>query len=79
VIFDLLYSPSKMKQRVGRIKRFGQDRAITIHTLLCKNTVEEKMLEILAKKQGFMDLLFDPSAKNVRLTQDDLKKVLLYD
>ena len=77
VIFDLLYTPSRMTQRVGRIRRLGQTKDMTIHTLLCRNTVEEKMLDILARKQGYQDMLFDPFAKNVKLTMDDLKKIIL--
>jgi len=77
VIFDLLYTPSRMTQRVGRIRRLGQTKDMTIHTLLCRNTVEERMLDILARKQGYQDMLFDPFAKNVKLTMDDLKKIIL--
>jgi SNF2 family DNA or RNA helicase len=77
VIFDLLYTPSKMTQRVGRIRRYGQKREMTVHTLLCKNTVEEKMLDILSRKQGYSEMLFDPMAKNVKLSASDLKKIIL--
>jgi SNF2 family DNA or RNA helicase len=79
VIFDLLYNPAKMKQRVGRIKRPGQERSMKIHNLLCKDTVEESMIELLGKKQGMLDLLFDPDSERVKLTTDDLKKVLVGD
>jgi SNF2 family DNA or RNA helicase len=77
IIFDLLYTPSGMTQRVGRIRRLGQTKAMTVHTLLCKNTVEERMLDILSRKSDYQSMLFDPFAKNVKLTMDDLKKIIL--
>jgi SNF2 family DNA or RNA helicase len=79
IIFDLLFNPAKMKQRVGRIKRPGQELQMKIHNLMCKDTVEQSMVELLTKKQGFLDLLFDPDSQRVKLTTDDLKRVLVDD
>lgn len=77
ILFEPVYTASRTNQRVGRIRRHGQTRPITIHNLLCKNTVEEKIIQILARKQGYANLLFDPLGKNVKLTMDNLKSIIL--
>jgi len=48
--YDLPWNPMKLEQRIGRIHRLGQKRNVYIYNLVTKNTIEEKVLNLLYKK-----------------------------
>ena len=65
VNFDLPFNPAKLAQRVARAHRMGQSGSVVVINLLCRNTVEEKLVKMLKDKQGLFDEVFgdisDPS------------------
>ncbi|MFN3247356.1 MAG: DEAD/DEAH box helicase, partial [Leptonema sp. (in: bacteria)] len=48
--YDLPWSPLKMEQRIGRIHRFGQKNDVLILNFSTKDTVAERVLNILENK-----------------------------
>lgn len=48
--YDLPWSPLKIEQRIGRIHRFGQKSDVHIFNFACKDTVAERILEVLTNK-----------------------------
>lgn len=48
--YDLPWSPLKVEQRIGRIHRFGQSNNVIIYNFATKNTVAERVLEVLNHK-----------------------------
>lgn len=48
--YDLPWSPLKIEQRIGRIHRFGQKKDVYIFNFACKDTVAERVLEVLSEK-----------------------------
>ncbi len=48
--YDLPWSPLKIEQRIGRIHRFGQERDVFIYNFSTRNTVAERVLEVLTRK-----------------------------
>lgn len=48
--YDLPWSPLKIEQRIGRIHRFGQVRDVFIYNFSTRDTVAERVLEVLEKK-----------------------------
>ncbi len=48
--WDLPWNPMRIEQRIGRIHRIGQEKEIYIINLVLSNTVEEKVVEVLARK-----------------------------
>jgi SNF2 family DNA or RNA helicase len=51
VNFDLPWNPQRIEQRIGRIDRFGQPSdEVFIFNLVCRDTIEEYVVDILAKK-----------------------------
>ncbi len=48
--YDLPWSPLKIEQRIGRIHRFGQKKDVFIFNFASKDTVAERILEVLTHK-----------------------------
>ena len=54
--------PSIENQAISRAYRMGQIRTVLVHRLLCDNTVDERILEILREKQDAFESFADESA-----------------
>ncbi|GAB6098804.1 SNF2-related protein [Halanaerocella petrolearia] len=48
--YDLPWNPMKVEQRIGRVHRLGQDKDVNIYNLTTRNTIEEKIIDLLDKK-----------------------------
>jgi superfamily II DNA/RNA helicase len=58
VNFDLPWNPQRIEQRIGRIDRFGQPSdEVFIFNLVCRNTIEEYVVDILAKKLRMFEVV----------------------
>ncbi len=56
------YKPSIENQAVSRAYRMGQTRSVLAYRLLCKDSVDERILEILQEKQDAFDAFADKSS-----------------
>ncbi|MCB1323702.1 MAG: DEAD/DEAH box helicase family protein [Spirochaetales bacterium] len=48
--YDLPWSPLKIEQRIGRVHRFGQEHDVYIFNFATRDTVAERVLEVLEHK-----------------------------
>jgi SNF2 family DNA or RNA helicase len=56
--YDLPWNPQRIEQRVGRIDRIGQEQdQVCILNLVCRDTIEEHVIDILAKKLRMFELV----------------------
>ncbi len=72
--------PSIENQALSRAYRMGQTRSVLVYRLLCEDTVDERMLEILANKQNLFDAYADESAvgaENIKQTEAALAKQII--
>lgn len=53
--------PSIENQAISRAYRMGQTRSVLVYRLLCDDTVDERIVNILAEKQGEFDAFADES------------------
>lgn len=58
VNYDLPFNPAKLAQRIARAHRIGQKQTVFAVNLLCRATVEEKLLRILKEKQELFEDVF---------------------
>ncbi|MEA2068463.1 MAG: DEAD/DEAH box helicase, partial [Verrucomicrobiota bacterium] len=58
---DLPWNPAKLEQRIARVWRKHQTRPVTVINLVAEKTIEHRMLETLANKQGLADAVLDRS------------------
>ena len=54
--------PSLENQAISRAYRMGQLNSVLVHRLLCDNTVDERILELLREKQDVFDSFAEESA-----------------
>lgn len=72
IICEPQFKPSIENQAVSRAYRMGQKRSVLVHRLLCEDTVDEKIVELLEKKQREFDAFADESsAANESLKLDN--------
>lgn len=61
-------------QATDRAYRIGQDKPVFVYKIITAGTVEEKIIEMQAKKRKLMDSLFDPLTKaSVKLSANDIQ------
>jgi ERCC4-related helicase len=73
--YDLPWSPLKIEQRIGRIHRFGQKHDVAIYNFSTKDTVAERVLDVISRKLklfedsiGTPDIMLGQIEDEVRLT-----------
>ncbi|MBI1851961.1 MAG: DEAD/DEAH box helicase [Planctomycetes bacterium] len=65
VSVEIPWNPAVLNQRVGRVHRLGQRRAVSAFNLLAKNTIEEHIWGVLGFKQALFDGVFDGISNEV--------------
>ncbi len=72
-IVDPWWNPAVEQQAIDRTHRIGQTKNIFAYRLICKDTLEEKMLQLQESKRSLAnELVSDDNAFMKRLTKDDI-------
>ncbi len=61
IICEPQFKPSAENQAISRAYRMGQTRNVLVHRLLCEDTVDERITQILEDKQTIFDAFADTS------------------
>jgi SNF2 family DNA or RNA helicase len=72
VICEPQFKPSIENQAISRAYRMGQARNVLVYRLLCINTIDEKITELLEQKQNIFDAFAD---KSVAAEQNESRNV----
>ena len=79
VICEPQFKPSVENQAISRAYRMGQSRNVLVHRLLCANTVDERILEILEEKQAVFNAFADKSVagnESLELSQKNFGDII---
>ena len=80
---DLWWNPQVENQATDRAHRIGQKNTVEVIKLICKGTIEEKILELQNKKKILSDNLIDSNRLDQNmitdLTEKDIKNLLALD
>ena len=70
--------PSIENQAIARTYRMGQARNVLVYRLLCENTIDERITEMLAEKQAIFNAFADKSvaADNVEVDVKSLGNII---
>ncbi len=76
-ILDPWWNPAVENQAIDRIYRIGQDKKVFAYRMICKDTVEEKILDLQAKKKKIATDIIRTD-ENIMKTLDvnDIKNLL---
>lgn len=61
IILEPQIKPSMEAQAIARAHRMGQSKTVRVHRMLVRNSIEERLREVLAKKQAIFDAYVDES------------------
>ena len=73
VICEPQFKPSIENQAISRAYRMGQSRNVLVYRLLCENTVDEKLINLLESKQNIFDAFADKSVAGQKSLEVDDK------
>jgi superfamily II DNA/RNA helicase len=65
VNMDLPWNPAVLEQRIGRVHRLGQKRAVQVINFVARGTIEEGMLNVLKFKKSLFSGVLDGGEKDV--------------
>ncbi len=60
--YDPWWNPAVERQATDRAHRIGQEQHVFVYKLIAEDTVEERILELQARKAALADTLFDEAA-----------------
>ncbi len=69
---DPWWNPAIEDQASDRAHRIGQTRPVTIYRLVCKNTIEEKIVRLHQEKRDLAGSLLEGSDISAKMTSEDL-------
>ena len=76
-LVDPWWNPAAEQQAIDRAHRIGQKRKVFAYKMICKDSVEEKILKLQEKKQMLADDLIQEESGFVKnLTRDDIEFLL---
>jgi SNF2 family DNA or RNA helicase len=76
-ILDPWWNPAVEAQAVDRAHRIGQTRRVFAYRLICRDTVEEKIIQLQQRKRDLADAIISADSSLMRsLTAEDLQLLL---
>ena len=80
---DLWWNPQAENQATDRTHRIGQTKNVEVIKLICKGTIEEKILDLQQKKKVLSDSILegelDDSSYLKQLNESDIRSLLAYE
>ncbi|CAB4683933.1 MAG: ATP-dependent helicase [Actinobacteria bacterium] len=65
ILMEAQFKPSIEWQAIARVHRMGQSRSVMVHRLLARNTIEERLVQLIAEKtQIFKNFAHDSSVRD---------------
>jgi SNF2 family DNA or RNA helicase len=80
ILYDPWWNPAVENQAIDRAHRIGQENPVIVYKMVASGTIEEKMLEMQARKGDIARSILTDDAEGIRpLTADDLRWMLSKD
>jgi superfamily II DNA or RNA helicase len=75
-LLDPWWNPAVEDQAADRAHRIGQERPVMLYRMVAKDTVEERILALQAKKRALSDVALGEAGQAASLTREDLLSLL---
>jgi superfamily II DNA or RNA helicase len=77
VLLDPWWNPATEAQAVDRVHRIGQTRNVMVYRLIAKDTIEEKVMALKARKAALASSVLDGDAfAGAALTAEDIRELM---
>ena len=76
VNYDLPWNPMRVEQRIGRVDRIGQEHEVRIFNLFTKDTIEERVLDVLERRINVFEETVGGLDPILGETKNDIKKIM---
>ena len=76
IFIDTPWTSSDFNQACDRVYRIGSNKTVFIYNLICNNTIDEKVWELVNYKQALSDFLIDDKIVNESALQSLQKYIL---
>ncbi len=73
---DIPWNPAVLEQRIGRIHRLGQKRAVQIVNLVSRDSIEHRMLDVLKFKTALFAGVLDMGEDQIFMGEDRFKQFM---
>ena len=79
ILFDLWWNPAVIEQAIDRTHRIGQNKTVSVYTLLTKGTLEEKIFKLLESKKKLSDEILETTETWIsKMTNDEIKELFRF-
>ena len=75
-LLDPWWNPAVEDQAADRAHRIGQTRPVVVHRLVAQDTVEERILELHARKRALSEAVLGAEGTGEGLSREDLLSLL---
>ena len=75
-LIDPWWNPAVEDQAADRAHRIGQDKPVMVYRMVARDTVEERILELQARKRMLADAALSEAGGAAAITRDDLLALL---
>ncbi len=73
---DIPWNPAVLEQRIGRIHRHGQKRNVNIINLVSRQSIEERLLDVLKFKSSLFAGVLDNGDNQIFMGEDRFKRFM---
>lgn len=77
IFYDIDWNPMKDLQAMDRAHRIGQRRTVNVYKIICKNTIEERILQLQEIKTKIFESVV--SAENTAPKMDQIVDLMQYE
>jgi hypothetical protein len=70
--YDPWWNPAAENQATDRAHRIGQTKPVFIHKLVCRGTIEERILELQQRKSALVEALLSDATAKLRIDAETL-------
>ena len=75
-IMDPWWNPAAESQAIDRAYRIGQEKAVSAYRIVSKDTIEDKLLALQARKSQLIEDVVEAGAFTGKLNKEDLQALL---